>query len=99
VPWLLSYERGSTNSSSNHAPLATTITSEPSSTKGLAPSARIISNTERAAPENSTVLGEQQGEDSARHHLPLRYTSLRMSSKMIAPIVAPMMAGTMPEPR
>ena len=96
---LKAHQRGSTNSSSNHAPLTTTITSDPSSTKGLAPSARIISNTERAAPANSKVLAKYEGKDSARHHLPLRYTSLRISSRMIAPRVAPMMAGTMPEPR
>jgi len=57
---LKAHQRGSTNSSSNHAPLTTTITSDPSSTKGLAPSARIISNTERAAPANSKVLANRK---------------------------------------
>src|SRR6185437_13434537 len=53
-------QRGSTNSSSNHAPLATTITSAPNSTNSLKPSARKISNTERAAPANSKVLANRK---------------------------------------
>ena len=48
------------NLSSNHAPLTTTITNEPNSTKSLAPSARIISNTERAAPAKNTVLANRK---------------------------------------
>src|SRR6185369_15465055 len=48
------------NLSSNHAPLTTTTTNEPNSTQSLAPSARIISNTERAAPAKNTVLANRK---------------------------------------
>ena len=49
-------QRGSTNSSSSQAPLITTITSAPNSTKGFTPSARTISKPARASPASSIVL-------------------------------------------
>jgi hypothetical protein len=49
-------QRGSTNSSSSHAPLIPTITSAPNSTKGLTPSARTISKPASASPASRIAL-------------------------------------------
>src|SRR5690349_2884554 len=49
-------QRGSTNSSSSQAPLITTITSAPNSTKGFTPSARTISKPASARPASRMAL-------------------------------------------